>query len=172
MNLSAKFSTGRRPAAIVTEIAGTTRDVVQGALNINGYPVLLSDTAGIREEPTQDTVEREGIRRSFDEASKADLLLLVLDAHDFFSCPSACQKPELAISSYLNTYTERLGIFNLVQVTKHLIVFNKCDLLDINQLEILQQYSLKKPNVIGLSCKSSLGVPTLLNSLTESFKQM
>lgn len=117
-------------------------------------------------------MEREGIRRSFDEASKADLLLLVLDAYHLFSCMTAGQQSELAVSSYLNTYTEHLGIFNLIQTTKHLIVFNKCDLLDTNQLKILQQYSLKKPNIIGLSCQSSHGVPTLLDSLTETFKQM
>lgn len=117
-------------------------------------------------------MEREGIRRSFDEASKADLLLLVVDACHLVSCMTAGQPSDLGVSSYLNTYSERLGIFNLIQTTKHLIVFNKCDLLDTNQLEMLQQYSLKKDNIIGLSCKSSLGVPTLLDSLTETFKQM
>ncbi len=55
-------STGERPAAIVSPVAGTTRDVVDTALNIAGYPVLVSDTAGLRE--SQDLVEREGITRA------------------------------------------------------------------------------------------------------------
>lgn len=53
---------GQRPAAIVSPIAGTTRDVVETALDIGGFPVLLSDTAGLRESP--DLVEREGVRRA------------------------------------------------------------------------------------------------------------
>ena len=53
---------GQRPAAIVTEIAGTTRDVIETPVNIGGYPVLLSDTAGLRE--TDDIVEKEGVLRA------------------------------------------------------------------------------------------------------------
>ena len=53
---------GQRPAAIVTPIAGTTRDVIESAVNIGGYPVLLLDTAGLRE--TNDMVEQEGVRRA------------------------------------------------------------------------------------------------------------
>lgn len=54
--------TGQRPAAIVTDIAGTTRDVIETHVNIGGFPVLLSDTAGLRE--TQDIVEKEGVNRA------------------------------------------------------------------------------------------------------------
>lgn len=68
----------RREAAIVSHIAGTTRDVVEVHLNIGGYPVVLADTAGIRE--TTDEIEREGIRRSMQRAGAADLTLVLLDA--------------------------------------------------------------------------------------------
>ena len=54
--------TGQRPAAIVSPYAGTTRDVVESALDIGGYPVVLSDTAGLRE--AADPVEQEGVRRA------------------------------------------------------------------------------------------------------------
>ncbi len=53
---------GRRPAAIVSPVPGTTRDIVETALNLGGYPVLLSDTAGLRH--TKDVVEQEGVRRA------------------------------------------------------------------------------------------------------------
>ena len=70
--------TGQRPLAIVSPIAGTTRDIVESAFDFGGYPILLSDTAGLRE--TEDPVENEGVRRALDRAQTADLILLVLDA--------------------------------------------------------------------------------------------
>jgi tRNA modification GTPase len=70
----------RRDAAIVSDIAGTTRDVIEVHLDIEGYPVLLADTAGIRE--TLDPVEREGVVRSEQRMADADLVIEVLDARD------------------------------------------------------------------------------------------
>ncbi|MDL2253690.1 tRNA uridine-5-carboxymethylaminomethyl(34) synthesis GTPase MnmE [Ruminococcaceae bacterium OttesenSCG-928-I18] len=64
--------------SIVTPIAGTTRDIIREEAEICGYPILLSDTAGLREGG--DEVEEEGIRRSWDEISSADILVQVLEA--------------------------------------------------------------------------------------------
>ncbi len=68
----------RREAAIVSPYAGTTRDVIEVHLDLEGYPVTLLDTAGIR--PTDDPVEMEGVRRARERASAADLILWVVDA--------------------------------------------------------------------------------------------
>jgi tRNA modification GTPase len=68
----------RREAAIVSPYAGTTRDVIEVHLDLEGYPVTLLDTAGIR--PTADPVELEGVRRARERASAADLVLWVVDA--------------------------------------------------------------------------------------------
>jgi tRNA modification GTPase len=68
----------RREAAIVSPYAGTTRDVIEVHLDLEGYPVTLLDTAGIR--PTADPVEMEGVRRARERASAADLVLWVVDA--------------------------------------------------------------------------------------------
>ncbi len=68
----------RREAAIVSPYAGTTRDVIEVHLDLDGYPVTLLDTAGIR--PTDDPVELEGVRRAQERASAADLVLWVADA--------------------------------------------------------------------------------------------
>src|SRR5699024_9408832 len=65
-------------AAIVTEVAGTTRDVLREAIQLDGMPLNLIDTAGLRDSP--DRVEQEGIRRAFAEIRKADRLLVVLDS--------------------------------------------------------------------------------------------
>lgn len=66
----------RRPAAIVSPTAGTTRDVIEVSLDINGIPVLVSDTAGLRAE-SSDVIEREGMRRALEVASAADIVLFV-----------------------------------------------------------------------------------------------
>jgi len=67
-------------AAIVTEVAGTTRDVLREAIQLDGMPLNLIDTAGLRE--SGDRIEQEGIRRAFAEINKADRLLVVVDAQD------------------------------------------------------------------------------------------
>jgi tRNA modification GTPase len=68
----------RREVAIVSPHAGTTRDVIEVQLDLDGYPVTVIDTAGIRE--TDDPVEREGVRRARARAAEADLVLWLLDA--------------------------------------------------------------------------------------------
>jgi tRNA modification GTPase len=70
----------RRDAAIVSPYAGTTRDVIEVHLDLDGYPVTLIDTAGIRE--TEDPVEREGVRRAQERAVAADLVLWLADDDD------------------------------------------------------------------------------------------
>ncbi len=67
-------------AAIVTDIAGTTRDVLRESIQLDGMPLNLIDTAGLRE--SGDRIEQEGIRRAFAEINKADRLLVVVDAQD------------------------------------------------------------------------------------------
>lgn len=69
----------RRDAAIVSEEAGTTRDVIEVHLDLAGLPVIVSDTAGIRE--TGGSIEREGIRRSLASAADADLIVWLTDIH-------------------------------------------------------------------------------------------
>ena len=67
-------------AAIVTDIAGTTRDVLRERIQLDGMPLHIIDTAGLRE--SDNTVEKEGIRRAHEEIRKADLILLLIDARD------------------------------------------------------------------------------------------
>jgi tRNA modification GTPase len=97
-------------AAIVTPIAGTTRDVLREKLDLDGLPVTLIDTAGLRRDST-DPVEREGIRRALGEIARADRVLFVIDAST---------DPEGASFG-----DERAALPAGVPVT---LVFNKCDL--------------------------------------------
>ncbi|MBN8544079.1 MAG: tRNA uridine-5-carboxymethylaminomethyl(34) synthesis GTPase MnmE [Alphaproteobacteria bacterium] len=68
----------RRDVAIVSEVAGTTRDMIEVHLDINGYPVTLIDTAGLRE--TSDSIEKEGVLRAKNRAKSAELKLLLIDS--------------------------------------------------------------------------------------------
>ena len=95
-----------REVAIVSEIAGTTRDVIETHLNIDGYPVIISDTAGIRN--SKDEIEKKGIKLSLDKAENADLKLVVVDAKS------------IDLSGFLNDLLKNNAI----------LVINKSDLLN------------------------------------------
>ncbi|WP_028878103.1 tRNA uridine-5-carboxymethylaminomethyl(34) synthesis GTPase MnmE [Terasakiella pusilla] len=71
----------KREVAIVSDIAGTTRDVIESHLDIGGYPVVVSDTAGIRH--SEDVIEVEGIRRAQSTAEQADLKVILFDSSDW-----------------------------------------------------------------------------------------
>ena len=93
----------RRDVAIVSEIAGTTRDVIETHLNLDGYPVTIYDTAGIRE--SKDEIEK-GIKLALEKAENADLNIIVIE-------------PESVDFSYFLT--------NL-KLKKTILVVNKLDL--------------------------------------------
>lgn len=91
----------RREAAIVSEEAGTTRDVIEVHLDLGGYPVQLLDTAGIRQ--AQGAVEEEGIRRTIASAADADLVIWLVDATDpALSVPDALSDLDADILRVLN----------------------------------------------------------------------
>jgi tRNA modification GTPase len=99
----------RKPAAIVSPFAGTTRDVIEVHLDLAGYPVTVLDTAGLRE--SGDPVEQEGVRRARDRAAGADLVLWIIDATD-----AAAPDPPAA-------FTER-------DAPPVWVIVNKSDLVD------------------------------------------
>ena len=113
----------RRPAAIVSPIAGTTRDVVEVQLELAGLPVLVSDTAGIR-EAAADEVEQEGIRRAREAAEQAQLTLVVLDASGSLESEAlaslagvglfAAGSPPRALSEVLAAVEEEKGLLLVV----------------------------------------------------------
>ena len=129
----------RRDAAIVSEVAGTTRDVIEVHLDIGGWPVVLADTAGLRK--TADAVEQEGVRRAWARAADADLRLLVLDA----SADWEVARRQLIAAS--ERWEEALDI----------VVVNKVDLAPVEAADI-----------VTLSARSGAGLPTLLARLETS----
>ena len=128
-------------AAIVTEIAGTTRDTLKERIQIDGMPLHIIDTAGLRE--SDNVVEKEGIRRAHEEIKKADKILLLIDSTD----------PE--IDSIINTLPSDSNI------TK---IYNKIDLLGIEP-EIKES---EHGSQIYLSVKKGIGMELLTDHLKQT----
>ena len=133
----------RREAAIVSETAGTTRDVIEVHLDLGGWPVVLADTAGLRE--SSDAVEQEGVRRARARAAGADVRLLVLDATGNWQAEQA----------------------TLMAATEHwdpardIVVLNKSDLAAVDA-------AAGAADAVTLSAKSGAGLPALIARLERS----
>jgi tRNA modification GTPase len=103
-------------SAIVTDIAGTTRDVLKETIHINGMPLNIIDTAGLR--TSEDKVEQEGIKRAHGEIERADVVLLVFDAQDeapdLSILPSGIEgKPILLIKNKVDLTNDVVGVEHL-----------------------------------------------------------
>lgn len=122
--------------AIVTDIPGTTRDILRDDILIDGMPLHIMDTAGLRE--SEDIVEQEGIRRAYHELGKADIVLYVLDgSHDLF------------------VHTHQLPSF--ISEIPTILIRNKIDL--VHEVPSIQTQG--KNTVISLSAKLGTGIDLL-----------
>ena len=130
-----------REVAIVSEIAGTTRDVVETHLNLDGYPVIISDTAGIRD--SKDEIEKKGIKLSLEKAENADLKLVVVDAKN------------INFSDFLTDTIKKNAI----------LVVNKSDLLEGE----LDPKILEIDHVL-ISLKKNLNIDKLISKIKDKLK--
>ena len=131
----------KRDVAIVSEIAGTTRDVIEAHLNLDGYPVVISDTAGIRE--SKDEIEKKGIKLALKRAEDADLNIIVIEPKSI----------------------DFTGFLNDLVSEKSIIVINKIDLgyKNIN-------HQIEKFNPIFLSIKNETNLAELINRIKDNLK--
>lgn len=131
--------------AIVTEVPGTTRDIIEEYLNIGGVLIRLIDTAGIRE--TEDIVERIGVERTKAAIEKSDLVILMLDASKELS-------------------GEDIEIIDLIREKKVIAVLNKTDLgLNINRKKLEELFG--KDNLMEMSVKNRTGIEQLEERIKE-----
>ncbi len=133
----------RRDAAIVSDIAGTTRDVIDVHLDLGGYPVIAADTAGLRQ--ARDSIESEGVRRARERAGDADMKLAVFDATD------------LDTAHGLDALT-----LELIDGDS-LVVLNKCDLVNAPLAPLPDQIAGRP--AYPLSAKTGAGFDDLLDAL-------
>lgn len=161
----------QRPAAIVTPISGTTRDVIEVTINIGGYPLVLSDTAGLR-NCSEDLIEIEGMSRAKEIYKKTDLVILVVDFLEYLNWKNKNQTQNF--TSYIKHYCNELGISDLINndssdwkkiFTKNcIVVINKIDLDKTNLCDNLEE------NVIKISCKRKNGIQDFVELLAEQMK--
>ena len=131
----------KRDVAIVSEMAGTTRDVIETHLNLDGYPVVLSDTAGIRD--SKDEIEKRGIKLALKRAEEADLRLLVVEPKN------------LDFTGFLKDLFDENSI----------LVINKSDLLQKNLDE-----QIKKLEHVLISIIKNSNLDILINKIKNKLK--
>lgn len=132
--------------AIVTDIPGTTRDVIEEYINISGVPIKIVDTAGIRE--TKDEVEKIGVEKSKEKIEAADLIIFMIDA-------------SRGIDS------EDIKIVNEIKNKKYIVLLNKCDInrnIDKDKLRCLNE-----EYIISFSTKTGCGLDELKGLIKELF---
>lgn len=136
--------------AIVTEIAGTTRDTIEENININGVYLNIVDTAGIRR--SEDIVEQIGVRKALDIAEDADLIIMVIDS-----------------SEVLSSEDEEILHFIRTKSKKCVILLNKSDLGNVIGPEEIGCYT-NNP-VIVISAKDETGIDELKKFITDEYSK-
>lgn len=126
--------------AIVTDIEGTTRDIVEGKINLDGIILNIIDTAGIRQ--TKDVVEKIGVEKSLSLIDKADLVLFLLNNNEDIT-------------------PEDKNIINQLKNKNHIIVINKCDLT--------KKLDLNDNDCVYISAKENIGIDDLKNKIKELY---
>ena len=138
-----------RERAIVTDIAGTTRDVLEEQINLNGITLNIMDTAGIRS--TEDVVEKIGVDKALSLVDKSDFIIYVVDT-----------------STVLDENDEK--IIDAIREKKAIILLNKSDLIQVTgEDEIKEKLSGADHKMIAISAKENLGIDVLEETITEMF---
>uniref|UniRef100_A0A1B0GDQ1 TrmE-type G domain-containing protein n=1 Tax=Glossina morsitans morsitans TaxID=37546 RepID=A0A1B0GDQ1_GLOMM len=156
----------QREVSIVTEIAGTTRDIIESTHNFGGYPVRFTDTAGLR-LTTQDQVELEGIRRAKNCIQQADVIILLLDAWELNKYQVHSKQ---ILDDYLKKHYQELDLRESMLSAPRRVqyVANKIDLLNPEELQIMK----KIPELICISCKGDGEFKEFLNSFENLLKEL
>lgn len=137
----------REDRAIVTDIAGTTRDVLEEYMNIKGIPLRIVDTAGIRN--TEDIVEKIGVSKSKELLKDADLIIMMMDASSGFS-------------------SEDQSIIDLIKDKKSIVLLNKVDLDIKTSVEEIKEYN-KHLDIIPISVKNEQGIEQIEEKIKDLF---
>lgn len=140
-------SLAREERAIVTDIAGTTRDVIEEYINLNGVPLILTDTAGIRK--TDDTVEKIGVEKSKRSIDEADFVIVMIDGSGFFG-------------------DEDMEVLNATKNKNRIILINKTDLGQSKYVEAVKAKA-EDSKVLEISAKTGVGLEELADEIKKIY---
>ncbi|WP_440931624.1 tRNA uridine-5-carboxymethylaminomethyl(34) synthesis GTPase MnmE [Candidatus Pelagibacter sp.] len=132
----------KREVAIVSDVEGTTRDLIEVNLNLDGYPVIITDTAGLRN--TSDEIESKGVELALQSGKNADLKIILLDVKN----------------PYFSTFLDDINDENSI------LVLNKSDLID----GVINLENLKLKKYILVSLKEKLNLDNLINEIKKRLK--
>ena len=138
----------REERSIVTDIAGTTRDVIEEYINLDGIPIILTDTAGIRR--TDDTVERIGVEKSLKSIDTADLVIVLIDGSSFFD-------------------DEDIEVLRATKNKKRIVLINKTDLGQSKYIEAVRSRAAGSA-VLEISAKTGLGLDKLAAEIKDVYR--
>lgn len=151
----------QRDLSIVTNIKGTTRDVIETTIDINGFPVVIMDTAGIRK--STDIVESEGINRAKKCAQLADIIMIVVDGlamEDFF------KGRQIDPIEFCDYYLKHLELdINELKGQRLISIINKSDLMSENAKSQLTKVPL-------ISCTEGTGTLELIHEITNHLQDL
>jgi tRNA modification GTPase len=142
----------KREIAIVSNIAGTTRDVIEGHLDIGGYPIILQDTAGIRDN-SLDEIEQIGIKKSRDILKHSDIKIIMYDVQEFN------EKDITPFVDFIDDHT--------------IVVFNKIDEVsahDYNHLSMFMPHIPK--HILYISAKTGKNIEKLMKHICQIAEQI
>lgn len=134
----------QRDVSIVSDIAGTTRDVIEAHLDIGGYPIILQDTAGLRQD-SKDIIEQEGIKRAIESAKRADIKIIMFDASGF---PASHNEFVELVDANTILVINKIELNETLQIKNHLAISIK---KNIGLDSLLQKIENIASNIAGLS---------------------
>ena len=137
--------------AIVSEIAGTTRDIIEDQINLNGINFRFIDTAGLRK--TKNKIEKIGIKKTYNKLKNASYILYMIDSQSYIKKKS-------------NIKLEINSILKKIKNTPIMILFNKIDIYKISD----NDFSDLNMDKVQISAKNKTGIKTLINKLILNFK--
>lgn len=151
----------QRDLSIVTNIQGTTRDVIESTIDINGYPLVIMDTAGLRK--SDDIVETEGINRAKKCAQLADIVIIVIDGkimENYF------EEKQINLDDYRRAYLQHLEL-SIDKNQRLITIINKADLISDKT-----KGQLEGSDALVISCTRSIKITDVIDEITSHLQEL
>lgn len=149
----------QKPISIVASIEGTTRDIVESSFNIAGFPVVIADTAGLRNH-TIDPIEKEGIHRAKQYAAEADLIILLVEVSKLLAS-------NMSVNEFKRIHLNKMGITEDSEISQKeiIVIANKCDLVESVPTKV-------DNDIVFISCTQNKGIDCALKKIEQTLRKL